>query len=224
MKLRLSKLRTLIEAALNANSIDSMCLYVDKASSDRISIHVYDGWKFAELLEQNVMDSGHFAQAIVGTISISDAKSAIGQPCNGAWMVDSVAGNGKLMYGLGYIYAGGRLMPDRKTVKPPARAAWKNQFSKRGAKAAYGKTIFPFDDYENPQTPDPNDDCEVYGKSDPDSLYLDNAYSGIDDFSSAMHTMLANHDELCARYGKKKVESEVEYAAGIYFSNRYNET
>jgi hypothetical protein len=79
------------------------------------------------------------------------------EPCNGAWEVKGSAGPGygKLVYGVAYAASPtGILMSDRKSVSEPAQAGWKRARDQRISKE--------LDDFEEPKTPDPSDDCEVY--------------------------------------------------------------
>ena len=89
------------------------------------------------------------ADAIVSFVEIRKAK----QPCLDAWTIYSAAGDGKFTYGTAFAMTPtGKLVPDRMSVSPSARAAWTKQLKK-------GRKNQPLDDYKHPVTPPEEDDC-----------------------------------------------------------------
>lgn len=150
--------------------VDKLLRQYQDADERRAGDHKFY-WKMINLTDKSIEG------AIRGVIQIREP----GQPCWGAWEVIASAGPGgadiaRTVYGLGYALSPtGVIMPDRGTVSVPAKAAWARVASKGDRYA------LPLDDIDNPQTPDPQDDCKLYrGKSkstDPkENPYLQNAY------------------------------------------------
>lgn len=88
---------------------------------------------------------------IVGICDIAKPSN----PCNGAWEVSAIAGEGRYVYDLAYwLSPSGELMSDRLNMSDDAVAAWT-----RWGKKSKGR---PLDDIDHPRNRDPNDDCEVW--------------------------------------------------------------
>lgn len=104
--------------------------------------------------------------AIVGMIEIFRAAN----PCNGANEVTGVAarkGYGPLLYDIA-MSTNGPLIADRSAVTPAAAKVW-DAYAWRS-----DVTSKELDDIDNPQTPDPNDDCRVY--DDPSKSAMNSSY------------------------------------------------
>ena len=78
-------------------------------------------------------------------------------PCNYAYVVrrtvTSFPGWGRMAY-IAAVSSAGELGPDRGVVKDRAEKAWKA--------IAGNLEAHPYDDLENPQTPEPDDDCRIH--------------------------------------------------------------
>jgi len=173
--MKLEEIRRLIAEA-STDTIDGYACSVTESSMIKTAF-VYDAEVIHEVFKmhyetQRNIDYFKFFELLVrngiAMIRIKKSKGNV-MPCNGAWQVVNSAGDGKLAYGLGYIISPTKkIFSDRLYVSPAARGGWRKQKSKRKSK--------PFDDWRNPRTPDPSDDCEVYGPDDPDADALDRSY------------------------------------------------
>ena len=165
MKMRMGELRRMIREGVGG---ERLALYVWRFPS-YIKVVLYSP---AELLALDWLERSEVPSSVLrGYASFHETDA----PCNGAWEVSAIAGigYGRVLYGLGYaLVPGGRLMPDRHYSSKRAQGAWTKSVGKmRG---------FPLDDVNDPQTEDPNDDCEVQvsvKKGGPDPV-LDVAYEG----------------------------------------------
>lgn len=133
--------------------------------------------------------------AVRGLVIIKRPK----QPCHGAWEVTGAAGPGgadiaRSVYGLAYAMApNGIVMSDRKSVSAPAKSAWARVSSKGG------RGGLALDDYTNPKTSDPNDDCRLYkgmsGRTPPEkNPQLQYAYSAQGWENAMMNYLVAAHE------------------------------
>lgn len=113
-----------------------------------------------------------------------------GYPCNGALEViesAGVAGSGFGRYAYNLIMGfneNGGIMSDRTEVSEPAKQVWKNYYDGDADKQE-------LDDVINPQTPDPSDDCDLYG----DEKFLDYSYDNAQEDSTphiAKHKIFSN--------------------------------
>ena len=158
-----------------------------------------------------------FHDIMLAFIEITPPESAGGQsygPCAGAWMVSAVAGPGfgKSIYGLGYAMTpNGLLVPDRSSVKPKARNAWKKV-------AASGRGRVRLDDRNHQHseegneyhTDDPSDDCRLH--QDPEDPQLDYAYQSDGSESALLSTLTKNHEDMMNQLGDIYLIADVEKA------------
>jgi len=153
---------------------------------------------------------------VVGRVQVIEPM----EPCWDAMMVASIAGPGKLMYGVAYALSpSGLLISDRDSMTSQAVAAWRNM----AAKGTRGKK--KLDDINPPhETPEPEDDCVLRPEG-----FLNYAYEAEGWEMGTLETMRDEHESLVARVTKDGVLSrdEVEKAltkAGLsYFQARYRE-
>jgi len=121
-----------------------------------------------ELTEADVLP------AIVAVITITE-PGAPKFKCNGAWKVASVAGPGKLAYGMGYYLSPThKLIPDRKSLTQDAIDAWEKQYNLSTLEET--QPIDPVDSagnhleddrfHDEHHTPDPSDDCDAWETSE----------------------------------------------------------
>lgn len=164
------------------------------------NVTIYDVNKLFKLMHLDIQEAA--MGAVVGYISVAPSKN----PCNGAWEVRYSAGPdlGKLVYGMGFaLTPNNRLIPDRQYVSDDAYKGW----SKQKAKSNVEK--IPLDNYKNPTTPDPSDDCAVHGPGDEDcdsrdSDPLNHAYVGPSWSKSVLSTLEAAHLETVKKIVSKK--------------------
>jgi hypothetical protein len=155
-----------------------------------------------------------------GMIKIQRPKNS----CNGAWEVKFSAaenkGDGAIVYAVGFALAYPEMMliPDRKYVSPAARSGWRSQFDK-------GRPSLKLDDVENPKTPEPKDDCNVY--NDRDAETIDRAYKTIGNEYTIRAALERTHAETMIRLGleektsRKEVEKNLEFFFKMGASNLF---
>jgi hypothetical protein len=218
MKIRISDLKRLIES-IARDADTKLCLNTVLLYGNTYDLVVYDPDGIEELLKKPdaTINVAQFQKRVVGMIRVGPTygRNKAKLPCNNALQVKMVAGDGKLMYGLGYEITG-RLISDRTYVSKTARSGWKKQYSS-------GRGKYPLDDYENPQTPDPNDDCEVY-KNDPDAAVLNNAYEKNNDYATLAAVMTANNERIVSlatsltKFSEDNIKAMIVRAGSNYFN------
>jgi len=178
--------------------MDRTAVYVESAKGQVRSAVIYDTEHGKH--PYNLSKDDILFDVIKGVIDISKpvSKPVSRQemPCLGAWEVISSAGPkyGKMVYGVGYALSpNGVLMPDRSSVSTSARGGWTSSFSR-------GETVGQLDDWENPKTPEPEDDCWVHNEDG--APYLDYAYSvGSERSMEIFRTLEANHKRYMEQLG-----------------------
>ena len=142
------------------------------------------------------------------------------EPCWDAMMIASIAGPGKLMYGVAYALSpSGFLISDRDSMTPDAVSAWKRMVAKRDR----GKK--KLDDIHPPhQTPEPEDDCVLRPED-----FLNYAYESQGWEEGELRLMQGEHDRLVSSVTKDgtlsrdEVENALAKAGLSYFQARYRE-
>lgn len=152
---------------------------------------------------------------IVGTINASPTE----QPCHGAYEVWGPAaeyGFGPLLYDITMSLVPGRTTTSDKQggTSTSARRVWNHYYHHRDdiSKA-------PFDDFEDPQTPDPDDDCELVGDE-----VLDTAYTTRKKINTKSLRM--RYKEFLERaeifgVSKETVKDSLVRSAEIFFEDKY---
>lgn len=166
---------------------------------------------------------------VKGYITISPSRS---DRCNNAWKVDASSGRGlgEIVYGIGFAMSTtGRLMSDRNSisleddVSPGARSRWE--------KIAKGHKKIPLDDFRDPQTPQPEDDCFLFlprARGGPDPI-LDNAYEAQGWEAEMLADMKSRHEQMMASISvdvKKTIKNALRWAGnGLFMKSmgQYNE-
>ena len=105
----------------------------------------------------------------------------------------------------------GLLVPDRSSVKPKARNAWKKV-------AASGRGRVRLDDRNHQHseegneyhTDDPSDDCRLH--QDPEDPQLDYAYQSDGSESALLSTLTKNHEDMMNQLGDIYLIADVEKA------------
>ena len=227
MKIKLGDLRKMIRGAIGGGGAPGDG-YAAVVTSDQAGFKatVYDPSAFEDVL----LDTSDFSSlltatggellsllkgCIVGRVQIVSPSA----PCWDAMMIASIAGPGKLMYGLAYALSpSGLLISDRDSMTPQAVGAWKNMAAKGG------RDRKKLDDVGAPETPEPIDDCEVL-KDD----FLNYAYKEEGWEDGVLRSLQAEHDRLVNRVTKggeltkADLERIITQAGFAYFQRRYRE-
>ena len=200
-----------------------LAVCVSHVSSVRVVATVY---RVGEVLERWRDVSGVDSSCIVGWL---DLRKPSGAPCRGAWMVAGVAGPGRLVYGLAYALSPtGLVVPDRSSVSPSAKAAWRAY----AVKAAARDAVYPLDDADHPapgvsayhdahHTEDPSDDCYTYHDED----YLNAAYEGPGDEDAVLKRLQIAHKAAMAQVPdglRHQLEEEIQDAGFIWSDSQIN--
>lgn len=222
MKIRLGELRRIIREAagsaqLNTDELAAMLTENDNGAK----VVVYHPMPIENMMRKlpgDVVDRSPELMAklkeyMVGWVQVVKPKD----PCWDAMMIASIAGPGKLMYGIGYALSpSGLLISDRDSMTNVAVSAWRNM----SAKGTRGKK--KLDNVTEPETPDPADDCVVL-KDD----FLNYAYEAQGWEMGVLETMNDNHEAVIARVTKggilsrDEVEKVLNEAGLSYWRTRY---
>jgi len=163
-----SYLTLVAEAAARPSDHENLGLLV-KISPTLFTIIFYDVEEFRATVSSHLASGAKpkklvdgLRKCLVGSMSLTKGSTAP----HGAWTV--VFAKAKRGYGpMMYDYAMKRLgaiMSDRNDVSMDARNVWKKYFERRDV------VHMPIDDIENPKTPPPEDDGEVFSKDPKDPL------------------------------------------------------
>lgn len=194
MKIKLSQLKKIIREevarSLDDVSTSDIAAVTMETGTSKTAV-VYNVEAMITALGRRTLDDTF---KVVGIVQISEPKGA---PCRGAWMIRGITGPGKIMYGLAYAMSPtGLIVPDRSSVSPSARAAWKGYSSK-----ANPADVLPLDDADHPKkgvdpyhdkhhTADPMDDCYTsHGEE-----HLNAAYRGPGGESALLDRLMYNHE------------------------------
>ena len=146
---------------------------------------------------------------IIGCVSIKDTAD----PCLGAYEISTIAGRGKLVYGLAYALSpNGMIISDRYSMSPEALGAWKNMADK-GTRSRK-----PLDNVKNPRTEDPSDDC-TWRKEE----YLNYAYESEGWEKGMLSSLRAAHKNFVITLDvpQKDFENVITIAGGLFFDYSY---
>ncbi len=104
-------------------------------------------------------------------------------------------GLGPLLYYIAMSFYPGGLTADRYNVSKDAQNIWNFYYKNRG-----DVNKKPFDDMDNPKTPDPNDDCVLHDKESPGTNPVDFSYTlSFIDTSG----LINNHKKALENFGDK---------------------
>ena len=189
------------------------------------SLMIYDPAIIDASLAGDETGDGFGAQNIFDTLYENPAVRAgvtwqIGDtPCNAAKIILRAAsaegsGMGPAAYEAAMWYTGG-LAPDRTEVHSSAANVWKRYYARPDVEK------LPFDDVENPETPPPDDDCEMHEERP----YLNYSYS-LPREPAGLAKMEAAH-ELCMQKCKELGIENLQYGLMLLFRGlfqaRYSE-
>jgi hypothetical protein len=138
-------------------------------------------------------------------------------PCNNSYVVrrsvTSFPGWGRKAY-IAAVDAAAELGPDRGVVKPGAEKAW--------AAISGNLEAHPYDDVNNPQTPEPEDDCTIHtGRP-----ILNASYSINGSPPSDISVMLKNgsrHFEMLQKHGGEEIVNMAKKVLKIEFDSIFRE-
>jgi hypothetical protein len=138
-------------------------------------------------------------------------------PCNNAYVVrrsvTSFPGWGRKAY-IAAVDAAAELGPDRGVVKPGAEKAW--------AAISGNLETHPYDDVNNPQTPEPDDDCTIHsGRPVLNASYSINGSPPLD-----VSVMLKNgmrHFDMLQKHGGKEIVDMAKKVLKIEFDSIFRE-
>ena len=222
MKIRLGDLRRIIREAADGASLNTdelAAMLIEEDSGARVVVyHPVPVENMMRKLPGDVITlspdlMGKLKSYVVGWVKVVKPTD----PCWDAMMIASIAGPGKLMYGIGYALSPSSLLiSDRDSMTNVAVSAWRNMSTKgtRGKKK--------LDDVDAPSTPEPVDDCKVL-KDD----FLNYAYEAQGWEMSVLETMNDNHEAVIARITKggilsrEEVEKALDTAGLSYWRTRY---
>lgn len=218
MKTKLSHLRTIIREEIRRLHLNESLDDVNTSNIAAVTMEtgtsktavVYNVESMITALGRRMLDDTF---KVVGIVQISEPKGA---PCRGAWMIRGITGPGKIMYGLAYAMSPtGLIVPDRSSVSPSARSAWKGYSTKAGR-----GDVLPLDDADHPakgvdpyhdahHTSDPMDDCYTSHGED----YLNSAYRGPGGESALLDRLMYNHERAMKLVGANaEKRDEIESA------------
>ena len=190
---------------------DGLAAYVMRFGNSSSAV-VYDTDVALETFDGD--DDEYDMSCIVGYVGLLKPRGA---PCRDAWMVNAIAGPGRLVYGMAYALSpNGLVVPDRSIVSPSAKDAWRKYAKDAEARGA----AFPLDDADHPtkgqsayhdahHTPDPSDDCYTSHEED----YLNAAYAGRGEEAAMLRRLEAAHDKIVSRMDP---DTRIKFEAWIW--------
>lgn len=214
MRIKLGELRRIIREAAE---VGKDLAAVTEKHLGGFKATVYDPVKLEDLLLDSpkiVFTGGPDAlkSCIVGRVRIGKPD----EPCWDAMTISSIAGPGKLMYGLAYALSpSGLLISDRESMTSDAVSAWKGMADKgtRGKKK--------LDNVTEPETPEPEDDCKVRPEE-----FLNYAYEAEGWEQEILRSLQDEHERLAKRIcqgdlTRSVLELSIGAAGHSYFQTRY---
>ena len=216
MRIRLGELRRIIREASEVGK--DLAALVDETSNG-FKATVYDPVRLEDLVldSPGILSDGPSALkgCIVGRVQVVEPEA----PCWGAMKVASIAGPGKLMYGLAYALSpSGLLISDRDPASMTAQSisAWRSMAAKSGR----GRK--KLDNIADPQTPEPEDDCDIRPEE-----FLNYAYESEGWEGETLRSLRAEHERLVKRLtsggdlSRLLIELAISSAGFAYFQTRY---
>lgn len=216
MKIKLGELRRIIREAAGIGQ-DLAVVVSQTANGSKAT--VYDPVKLEDLMldSPEVLSAGPTAlkDCIVGRVQVSVPEA----PCWGAMKIASIAGPGKLMYGLAYALSPtGLLISEREpgAMTSLSISAWR----KMSAKGSRGRK--KLDNINDPVTPETEDDCDLRPEE-----FLNYAYESEGWENETLSSLQAEHERLIKRLtsggdlSRPNIESAIASAGFAYFQTRY---
>lgn len=216
-----SYIRLLVEAAVGGEQAAKGGLALFRGQrSNRIIYVLYDPKALAEESKlpgfYSMRLSRPLDQVILGFIK---AMPHSGE-CNDAMEIKMSAaskGYGPLMYDIVMSDGDGGLMPDRISTSDQAKKLWQFYGSKRG-----DVKKVPFDDADDPKTPEPDDDCPIV---DDKSDVLNYSYDGPGQ-AGAKSQLMQRHEDVVAQFAdagmkRQSLEGMLMNMGDALFDSKY---
>jgi hypothetical protein len=192
----------LVEAAVHGDTAVSSGVALYRRRAGKFTHYVmYDPDKFLNGSEDCIL-------------AYIQARQRSGE-CNDATEITAsaaVKGYGPLLYDIVMSDSDCGIMSDRNSTSASAKNVW-NHYATRDDVEPH-----PFDDKDDPKTPDPNDDCYLV-----DDPVLDQSYEGLGQ-ADARNSMLKHHEvfmkDLPKSMSRSQVEAELFTLADSYFNSR----
>lgn len=211
--------RLLTEEAISVKQAASEGLALARLynSYDELVLVLYD----PQLVREDLDIGTITANCIIGYIAVVLETFADDTPCWGANEVSKSAaqkGYGPLMYDIAMSIINEPLVPDRRLVKPQARAVWKHYKEKRSDVEA-----LPLDNVNDPKTPEKCDDCVNHSGDEENPLNY--AYEKKE--KTNVSALTTNHTKALEQIIKTWEIDEYAFnslminASDDYFSNKY---
>lgn len=196
-------IRMMVEAAVSG----------EQAVKERLALfrgqkgpHYYYVLYDPKALVDEASDDGFFSMRFNRSLDQIVLGFIKGEPregdCNDAMEIKMSAaskGYGPLMYDIVMSDGTGGIVPDRISTSGRAKNVWKHYSSKR----ADVKKV-PLDDYDDPKTPDPCDDCQIV-KDDDDVLNY--SYDGPGQ-PAAKSKLMNVHDDVVAGLAERGIKRQ----------------
>jgi len=150
-------IREMVQDQQEISSEDTAITFIDAPAGGRTYIVAYS----ISTLGRAIGEQPRQFDPVIAAVLISPPRHF--GPCNGAWRVEMSAssrrGWGTAAY-LAALDALGQMSPDRVSVSEKAQGLW------RSLKRNGYVSDHPFDDIDDPKTPPPEDDCQIFRGQD----------------------------------------------------------
>lgn len=164
----------LFEKAKEIGQLSGSALFIGK-SDGYTNVILYSANELIEKAKYEMKEKGDLYELKFPILGVLKIEPGDNKSCNKSDFVAISAaekGYGPLMYDIGIsLSRNNTLSSDRSIVSTSAKGIW--NFYKQNRGDVIRKD---FDDQSNPRTPDPTDDCKIYGK-EPGQNPLDSAYT-----------------------------------------------
>lgn len=192
--------RFLVEAAVGGEQAANSGLALFRRTSGQFVQYIlYNPTALKEVMDDPSFYSMRFKKPL-GEIVLGyvQARPRSGECNNATQIVVSVAtkGYGPLMYDIVMSDSEGGIMSDRNSTSDAAKNIWKHY-------AQSGQVeMTPFDDKDDPKTPEPDDDCYLV-----DDKLLDQSFDGKGQ-GGAKSKLLQNHEQAMDELPNDKVKRQ----------------
>lgn len=216
-----SYIRFLVEAAVGGEQASKQGLALFRAHrGNRVDYILYNPKALAEESKEPGFMSMRLKrpldEIIVGFVRAMPHSG----DCNDAMEVKMSAaakGYGPLMYDIVMSDGEGGLMPDRVSTSDQAAKLWQFYSTKRGDVEKK-----PFDDADDPKTPEEDDDCALV--KDPNDV-LNYSYDGAGN-SGAKSQLMQAHESACEQFAsedmpRKFIEGMLSQMGDAFFDKKY---
>ena len=215
MRIRLGELRRIIRESIDVGK--DLAVAVEEAPRG-FKATVYDPVVFEGLVLDSpdvlIAPPGALKNCVIGRVQVIKPLD----PCWDAMSVASIAGPGKLMYGVAYALSPtGLLISDRDSMTDDAVSAWRRMAVKST------RNRKKLDDIFAPQTPEPEDDCTLLADE-----FLNYAYESEGWEMETFNSLKSEHERLVKRLtsgadvSREAIERCLLAGGHAYFQKQYN--